>query len=194
MSVTVIQRLATYLNDLHRHSHPHPTNVNTTMTEVAAPITGLKRPAEEELDNQPIEKRVKVALKADPEWNKEEEAEYAEDKDEYVPAGDDDAEEEYYEVDLKEEDVSEDKIMEDLISIKDIMPEGYEFDEDSMNAIKLLAKDFLVDVFANAKLIAKTIGKRDVVMEEDIQVAVEIMQRSAKRAVEKEEEKADAQN
>eukprot|EP00012_Vannella_robusta_P004988 CAMPEP_0206199678 /NCGR_PEP_ID=MMETSP0166-20121206/10408_1 /ASSEMBLY_ACC=CAM_ASM_000260 /TAXON_ID=95228 /ORGANISM="Vannella robusta, Strain DIVA3 518/3/11/1/6" /LENGTH=138 /DNA_ID=CAMNT_0053617833 /DNA_START=156 /DNA_END=569 /DNA_ORIENTATION=- len=138
------------------------------MTEVLA---GTKRPFEA-LD-EPVEilseKRTKVAkLSADPEWTKEEAAEYEQDKEEFTPEPEAEAEDDYYEEEIKETEATEDKILEDLICIKDIMPEGIEFDDESMSAIKALAKDYLVDVFENAKLIAKKIGKRDVVTEEDM--------------------------
>jgi histone H3/H4 len=152
------------------------------MTDVMSPIApavGTKRPFDDVIE-MPLGKRTKVELKSDPEWKKEEDEEYEHDSEEFVPTAEE--EDDYYEEDIKEEDFSEEKIMEDLVSIKDIMPEGYEFDEESLSAIKTLARDYLVDVFENAKLIAKTVGKRDVVTEEDIQVAVAIMQKAASRA------------
>merc|ERR1711879_1079807 len=113
------------------------------------------------------EKRNKVAkLVADPEWSKEEAAEYEKDNEEFTPK--EEAADDYYEDEIKEVEASE-------------------FDDESMSAIKTLAKDYIVDVFENARLIAKRIGKRDVVTEEDMQVAVEIMQRSAARAAKPEQ-------
>merc|ERR1719235_1111153 len=145
------------------------------MTEV---LVGQKRPFEE-LGEVISAKRQKVALTVDPEWQAKEAEEYEEDKDEFTPAQE--------EEEIKDDDVTEEKILEDLVCLKDIMPEGYEFDDSSMNAIKALAKDYLIEVFENAKLIAKKIGGRDVLTEQDMQVAVEIMQRTAARAAQNDE-------
>lgn len=160
------------------------------MTEVL--VAGVKRPFEETEESLLQQRRAKIAkLVADPEWTKEEAEEYEKDKEEFQPDANE-KDDDYYEEDIKEVDVSEEKILEDLISIKDIMPEGYDFDDESMKAIKTLAKDYLIDVFENAKLIAKRIGKRDVVTEEDVRVAVEIMQRSASRMEQPEIESAES--
>mmetsp|Transcript_5863 Transcript_5863/g.9681 ORF Transcript_5863/g.9681 Transcript_5863/m.9681 type:complete len:154 (+) Transcript_5863:46-507(+) len=153
------------------------------MTEV---LVGQKRPFEE-LGEVISAKRQKVALTVDPEWQAKEAEEYEEDKDEFTPAQEEKEEEEYYEEEIKDDDVTEEKILEDLVCLKDIMPEGYEFDDSSMNAIKALAKDYLIEVFENAKLIAKKIGGRDVLTEQDMQVAVEIMQRTSARAAQNDE-------
>ena len=151
---------------------------------------GQKRAIEEvevEKIEEPLPKRQKVELKADQEWKKEEDKEYSEDNEEFVPPENEEAkDDDYYEEDIANESAEVDNNLFDDVNLSGIMPEGFEFDESSVKALRQLAKDYLIDVFENAKLIAKKIGKRDVLLEEDMQVAVEIMRKAASKAQEPE--------
>src|SRR3990167_10708679 len=148
---------------------------------------GQKRTIEEvEQTEQPLPKRQKVELKADQEWKKEEDKEYSEDNEEFVPENEEAKDDDYYEEDIANESAEVDNNLFEDVNLAGIMPEGFEFDESSVKALRQLAKDYLIDVFENAKLIAKKIGKRDVLLEEDMQVAVEIMRKVASKAQEPE--------